>query len=87
MHTITKGLYFTSLDSRFNPCSREAAFYQLEKYSTDAGSVFALSSPTGKYSYSIGQQVNTVPRVELKSDLILNNVVKNIYLNAVSKTL
>jgi len=84
MQTITKGLYFTSLDGRFNPCSNEAAVFQLEEYKTDAGNAFALASFTGKFSYSVGQQISTVPRVELNSTLTLNNVIKNTYLNVIS---
>jgi hypothetical protein len=84
MQTIKKALYFTSLDGRFNPCSREAAVFQLEKYRTDAGSAFAISNFTGNFSYSINQQIDTVPRVELNTMLNLNNVIKNAYLNAVS---
>jgi len=84
MSTIKQGLYFTSLDSHFNPCSREAALFQLEKYSTDTEEAFAITSFTGKFSYSVGQQISTVPRVELNSTLTLNNVIKNAYLNAIS---
>ena len=84
MSTIKQGLYFTSLDVRFNPCSREAAVFQLEEYSTDTENAFAITSFTGRYSYSAGQKINTIPRVELNSTLTLNNVIKNTYLNAIS---
>lgn len=78
-YTITKGLYFTSLDINFNPCSTQSAFYQLEEYTTDAGNVFAISSFTGKLSYSAGQKVDVVPSVELNKNLLLKNVIKNAY--------
>lgn len=85
MQTITKGLYFTSLDARFNPCSREKATFQLEEYKTDYKNVFAISSFTGNFSYSIGQKVDTVPRVELTDNFVLENVIKNTFLNACMK--
>jgi len=83
-HIITKREYFTSLDGRFNPCSQQKAMYQLEKYNTDKGGVFAISSYNGKYSYSIGQEITTLPHVEIKPHLLLDNVIKNAYLNALS---
>jgi len=84
-HTITKGLYFTSLDTNFNPCSKQSAFYQLEEYVTDAGNVFAISFFTGKLSYSVGQKVDVVPNIELNKNLVLEKVIKNAYLNAYTK--
>ncbi len=80
-HTIIQRLYFTSLDARFNPCSRQNATYQLEEYLTDKGNIFAISTYVDRFSYSIGQHVDTVPQVELNDRLSLENVIKNMYLS------
>lgn len=83
-HTITKRLYFTSLDARFNPCSRQNATYQLEEYRTDKGNIYAISTYVDRFSYSIGQHVDTVLRAELNDKLCLENVIKNACLNELS---
>lgn len=83
-HTITKTSFFTSLDSRFTPCSQERAVYQMEKYQSDKGSVCALTAYTGKFSYAIGQNVDVIEKVEV-NNLLLNNVIKNEYLNSYAK--
>ena len=83
-HIITKRLYFTSLDARFNPCSRQNATYQLEEYRTDKGNIYAISTYVDRFSYSIGQHVDTVSRAELNDKLCLENVIKNAYLNTLS---
>ena len=80
-HTIIQRLYFTSLDARFNPCSRQNATYQLEEYRTDKGNIYAISTYVDRFSYSIGQHVDTVPQVELNDRLSLENVIKNMYLS------
>lgn len=84
MQTITQRLYYTSLDARFTPCSKEKAVFQMEEYTTDKGNAFAISTYTGHFSYSIGQHVDTVPRVDVRTGLCLTNVIKNTYLNALS---
>ena len=81
MQTITQRLYYTSLDARFTPCSKEKAVFQMEEYTTDKGNAFAISTYTGHFSYSIGQHVDTVPQVELNDRLSLENVIKNMYLS------
>ena len=84
MQTITKRLYYTSLDALFNPCSKEKAIFQLEEYTTDKTNIFAISSYTGHFSYSIGQKVDIVPQVHVRENMHLNNVIKNQYLNVLS---
>jgi len=81
MQTITQRLYYTSLDARFTPCSKEKAVFQMEEYTTDKENAFAISTYTGHFSYSIGQHVDTVPQVELNDRLSLENVIKNMYLS------
>ena len=81
MQTITQRLYYTSLNARFTPCSKEKAVFQMEEYTTDKGNAFAISTYTGHFSYSIGQHVDTVPQVELNDRLSLENVIKNMYLS------
>ena len=78
--TIKKGIYFTSLDSRLFPCGEQNASYQLEKYSTDGGEVFALALYTGKFSYPSGHKALVKPRAEIRTDFVLNNIIENKYL-------
>lgn len=84
MQTITKSLYYTSLDGRFNPCSKEKAVFQLEEYETDKTNAFAISNYTGRFSYSVGQKVETFPQLHVHGNLHLNNVIKNQYINVLS---
>ena len=86
--TITKRLFFTSLDARLHPCSAQNAIYQLEKYRACSENVYAIAPYVGKFSYSIGQSVDTMPlpRIELSDGIALINVIKNAcLLNTVSK--
>lgn len=84
MQIITKRLYYTSLDARFTPCSKEKAVFQMEEYTTDKGNAFAVSTYTGHFSYLIGQKVDIVPQVNVRENMYLNNVIKNQYLNILS---
>lgn len=84
MQTITDRLYYTSLDTRFCPCAKEKAAFQLEEYATDKTKIFAISNYTGYFSYSVGQKVDVIPQVRVHENLNLNNVIKNQYINVLS---
>lgn len=84
-HIITGKLYFTSLDSRFNPCSKQTAKHQMEMYKTDKEEVCVISVYTGNFSYGIGQKVEVAPTIELKENFSLKNIIKNSFFNTYMK--
>ena len=74
---ITKQVSITPLDSHLNICPEGPnAKYQLEKYYTPR-SAYAIEHYNGKFSYTIGTQVNVAPVLTLNSGSWLKNIIMN----------
>ncbi|MBO7053563.1 MAG: hypothetical protein J6W27_03975 [Alphaproteobacteria bacterium] len=79
-HTITQQVSVHPLDMRLFKCDKRDATYQLEIYHTNESpdkNVGAIAKYNGKFSYSIGENVNVHSRIDVNLGCWLTNCIMN----------
>ena len=77
-HTITQQVSIHPLDTRLFKCEKSDATYQLEIYHTNERpnkNVGAIAKYNGKFSYSIGANVDVHSRIDVNFGCWLTNCI------------